>query len=58
MKKISQGKGMMKSCYINSNRTSSMLPKRRKDYFFDDFLNQIISMKERGDVSVCGKRIC
>jgi len=39
---------------------STMPPKRPVKIIFsdEDFMKQITAMKERGDVSIIGKRIC
>lgn len=50
-----------KTFMSNRNSKSSMFlskKTKRNNYVSDDFLNWIYTMKERGDVSISGKRIC
>jgi len=60
MKQNTQQKNPMPKRMYNRKRTSLANPKKIFKSIFsnDDFLNQIIAMKEQGNLVISGCRIC
>ena len=61
MKINSRQNGVTSNLFNNGSKARIVLPKKTKKPLyggFDDFLDRLVSLKERGDLIISGKRIC
>jgi len=60
MKTKTVSKSSKQNRYQKGIRLPMMLPKKivKNIFGYDDFLNQIIAMKEQGNLAISGVRIC